>query len=96
MRETKVETYLRIRVERRGGTCEKFTSPGRVGVPDRQVNDRPGHIDFVETKRPKSEGGKLKSWQERDHARRRARGFRVFCLYTIEDVDHYMARMYGK
>jgi hypothetical protein len=96
MRETKVEKHLRISVERRGGTCEKFSSPGRRGVPDRQVNDRPGHIDFVETKRPKTEGGKLKSWQERDHARRRARGFRVFVLDTIEKVDDYMANYYGR
>lgn len=96
MRETTVETYLRVSVERRGGTCEKFVSPGRVGVPDRQVNDRPGHIDFVETKRPKGEGGRLKSWQERDHERRRARGFRVFCLYDIADVNDYMERFYGR
>jgi hypothetical protein len=93
MRETKVETYLRISVERRGGTCEKFSSPGRRGVPDRQVNDRPGRIDFVETKAP---GKKPKSWQERDHARRRARGFRVFVLDTIEKVDSYMLNCYGK
>ena len=93
MRETKVEKHLRVSVERRAGTCEKFTSPGRVGVPDRQINDRPGHIDFVETKRP---GGKAKSWQLRDHARRRARGFRVYILDTIELVDWYMRTQYGQ
>jgi hypothetical protein len=93
VRETKVEKHLRISVERRGGTCEKFTSPGRVGVPDRQINDRPGHIDFAETK---ATGKKPKPWQERDHARRRARGFRVFVLDTIAKVDHYMEHHYGK
>lgn len=93
MRETKVEKHLRVSVERRGGTCEKFTSPGRVGVPDRQVSDRPGRIDFIETKAP---NGVLKPWQKRDHERRRARGFRVYVLYTIEMVDWYMRTQYGK
>lgn len=92
MRERKVEKHLRISVERRGGTCEKFVSPGRRGVPDRQVSDRPGRIDFIETKAPDVEA---KPHQKRDHDRRRARGFRVYVLDTIEKVDWYMRTQYG-
>lgn len=93
MRENQVEKHLRVSVERLAGTCEKFVSPGRRFVPDRQVNDRPGHIDYVETKAPRK---KPSAGQLRDHARRRARGFRVFVLDTIEKVDHYMEHYYGK
>lgn len=92
MRETVVEAYLRTCVERRGGTCEKFVSPGLRGVPDRMVSDRPGRIDFIETKAPK---GRLAEHQKRDHARRRSRGFRVYTLYTKEMVDWYMRTQYG-
>lgn len=92
VRESKVEKHLRLAVERRGGTCEKFVSPGRRGVPDRIISDRRDHVIFVETKAPT---GKLKSWQERDHARRRARGFHVYTLYTIEQVDVFMMDFYG-
>lgn len=92
MREYSVEKYLRLSVERRGGTCEKFVSPGRVGVPDRQVSDRPGRIDYIETKAP---GKKPNPAQKRDHARRRARGFRVYVLDTKEKIDWYMRTQYG-
>jgi hypothetical protein len=92
MREIKVRDYLCQQVERRGGMFELFTSPGTRNVPDCQISDRPGRIDYVETKAPKK---KPRIGQLRDHARRRQRGFRVFVLDTHAKVDEYMERYYG-
>lgn len=87
MRESEVESHLRLSVEGAGGMCEKFVSPGRRGVPDRVASWPGGRVDWIETKAP---GGKLKSHQRRDHARRRALGQKVFVLGSIEAVDWYM------
>lgn len=102
MRESKIETALRLGVEALGGTCEKFTSPGKRGVPDRLVcwpidlemsAFRPAQrVEFVETKAPL---GRLESWQERDHERRLAMGFNVWVLWNLEEVERYL-RMRGK
>jgi hypothetical protein len=88
MKEIKVETYLVEQVELHGGTAEKFSSPGRIGVPDRICSWDLGCIEFVECKRPK--GGRLSKAQERDHERRRKLGARVFTLWTREEVDAYI------
>lgn len=50
MAESSIERYLRTRVERMGGLCWKWVSPGRVGVPDRIVMLKGGVIAFVELK----------------------------------------------
>lgn len=92
MKEIKVRDYLCKRVEERGGMFELFVSPGTRNVPDCQISDRPGRIDYVETKAPKK---KPRIGQLRDHDRRRARGFRVFVISTIEQVDEYMEKHYG-
>jgi hypothetical protein len=90
VREEKIEDYLVRRVEESGGMCEKFTSPGKRGVPDRIVTwPRSGwaQIHFIELK---TLGGKLKPWQERDHARRKALGCHVRVLWTRDMVDNYV------
>lgn len=100
MRETKVEKALVKGVEALGGMCEKFTTPGKVGPPDRLISWRMTTVgreravafgcygvEFVETKAP---DGVLKSWQERDHARRRAMGYRVHVLWNLFEVEHYL------
>lgn len=92
MREIKVRDYLCQQVERRGGMFDLFQTPGTRHAPDCQVSDRPGRIDYIETKAPKK---KPRIGQVRDHARRRARGFRVYVLDTIEKVDWYMETQYG-
>lgn len=89
MKEIKVEEYLRDQVEKHGGLCEKFSSPGRIGVPDRICSWDLGCIDFVECKKPK--GGKLSVAQAKDHERRRKLGHRVLTLWTREEVDTYIA-----
>lgn len=49
--EREVEEYLVKQVEKLGGLCWKFTSPGTIGVPDRVVIFN-GQTHFVETKKP--------------------------------------------
>ncbi len=97
MRESKIETALRKGVEALGGTCEKFVSPGRVGVPDRLIcwpAKKYGDpvVEFVETKAP---DGDIESWQERDHVRRREMGFQVWVIWNMEQVETYL-RSRGK
>lgn len=87
-----VQDYLFEQVELHGGMCEHFTSPGKVGVPDCIVTWPAfsfARIHFVETK---TIGGKLESWQERDHARRRKLGCIVFVLWTKRQVEDYVER----
>lgn len=90
--ETSIENYLVASVELFGGMCEKFTSPGKKGVPDRIVTwPAPGfaRVHFVELKAPL---GRLDPWQERDHDRRRKLNCHVFVLYTEKQVDDYVQR----
>lgn len=102
MRESKIEQYLRREVERRGGRCLKFVSPGRRGVPDRIVQwperlwdpvsaglVRLARTHYVETKRP---GGRLSPHQRREHAWLHRHGFPVLVLDTITKVDNYIRR----
>lgn len=85
MKEKVVEAYLVRELERRGGTCEKFTSPARAAVPDRICSMQRGKVFFVEVKRP---GENATPAQRRDHVRRAARGFQVFLIDTKEGVDY--------
>ncbi len=89
-KEENIENYLVRRVEESGGMCEKFVSPGRRGVPDRIVTWRRhgfAQIHFIELK---TLGGKLKPWQEADHARRRRFNCFVRVLWTKQMVDEYV------
>lgn len=87
-----VQHYLFERVEQCGGLCEHFSSPGKRGVPDCIVT-WPAYgfarIHFIETK---TIGGKLESWQARDHERRRKLCCHVFVLWTKTQVDEYIRR----
>ncbi len=90
--ERVIESYFKEQVEKNGGMCEKFVSPGTKGVPDRIVTwPAPGfsRIHFVELKAPL---GKLDPCQVRDHARRKRLGCHVFVLYTKRQVDDYIER----
>lgn len=87
MIENDVERYLRLRCREAGAECEKFVSPGKVGVPDRIVTWWLGRIDFIETKRPK---GPYRSSQDRDHRRRINRGCSVYRIDSKEKVDLYI------
>ena len=87
MRESTIEKRLKRGIEALGGLCEKFTSPGRRSVPDRLVSLPGGRIVFVELKAPKKEPTAL---QAKDHARRRALGFDVRVINTVEKVDEFL------
>lgn len=87
MRESTIEKRLKRGVEALGGLCEKFTSPGRRSVPDRLVSLPGGRIVFVELKAPKKGPTPL---QAKDHARRRALGFDVRVIDTVEKVDEFL------
>ena len=84
MLEKKIELALLARVKTLNGTCEKFVSPGRRGVPDRIVTLPGGRIIFVELK---SLNGRLSQSQIRDHKRRIQMGCDVRVINNIEDIN---------
>lgn len=81
--ERDVEKALVKRVKELGGTCEKFTSPGRRSVPDRLITMPGGWIIFVELKAPEKEPTEN---QAKDHARRRELGCDVRVIDNLEDA----------
>jgi hypothetical protein len=81
--ERDVEKALVKRVKELGGTCEKFTSPGRRSVPDRLITMPGGWIIFVELKAP---GKEPTENQAKDHARRRELGCDVRVIDNLEDA----------
>jgi hypothetical protein len=84
--ERDIERALVRRVTALGGTCEKFTSPGRRSVPDRLITMPGGRIIFVELKAP---GKKPTEQQGRDHARRRALGCDVRVIDTMGGANAF-------
>jgi hypothetical protein len=103
MRESKIESYLRTEIAKLGGWMEKHTSPGTKGPPDNIVMWpdkhleppeapisawRMSYVEFIETKAP---DGKLEVLQRRDHKRRRAMGFLVHVIWTLDGAEAYLA-----
>ena len=82
--EITVEDYGTREFERAGGTHEKFKTPGRRNVPDRLCSLLWNEAFFIEYKKPKK---RPRIGQLRDHARRRARGFKVFVVDSKAQVD---------
>lgn len=68
--EKEDEKYLRDCVEKRGGLCYKFVSPGNKGVPDRIVITPSGRVCFVEMKSSSGTSSKLQLWQIAELKRR--------------------------
>lgn len=88
-REISIEGYLKQEVERHGGQCWKFVSPGRNGVPDRIVF-LPNHgCIFVELKAP---GRKLRKLQEYVHDLIKSFNCKIETLSTKEQVDDFIQR----
>ena len=83
MLESKIEAAFVKRVKELGGVAEKYTSPGSRAVPDRLVMFPGGKILFVELKAP---GKKPTPLQLRDHEKRRALGFTVLVIDSLEAV----------
>lgn len=89
--EKTVEAYLRNKIEKLGGICYKFVSPGRVAVPDR-ICVLPGLIAFVECKGP---GGKVNKKQHRELQRLADLKMNVFVVTTKAEVDALIERLKG-
>jgi hypothetical protein len=91
MREIKVEEYLLAKVEGPiGGLCEKHTTPGRRGPPDRLVTFPDGVLKLVELK---TIGGELSPPQVRDHKRRARCNCKVPVLWTRQQVAQWLIEM---
>ena len=82
IRESTVERYLVVEVERCGGMALKWN--GRVGVPDRVCLLPGGQVIFVEVKRP---SGRLSKMQIHIHGKMRKLDMDVRVVWSKEDVD---------
>jgi hypothetical protein len=87
--ESAIEKYLKRCVEKLGGLCWKFVSPGTDGVPDRIVLLN-GRVIFVELKRP---GETPRPLQLKRHAQLRRLGFEVAVLNSIPAVDLFIGEL---
>lgn len=83
-KEKTVEKYLKQMVEKTGGRCLKFVSPGNRFVPDRICLLPEGHIFFIECKSPT---GKLTSGQIRELDRLNKNGHLGIVISSKEEVD---------
>ena len=77
MREKVIEQKLVKTVQKMGGLCPKFVSPGLDGMPDRLVLLPSGRLIFVEVKAP---GKKPRPLQRLRHDQLRSLGFMVCTL----------------
>jgi len=82
--EKEIESYLKKEIERRGGLCLKFVSPGVTGVPDRVCVLPGGRVVFVEIK---SADGELSPRQEYVIRQIRKRGHDVRVVVGKLGVD---------
>ncbi len=87
MSEKQLEERLKIKVERLGGLCFKWTSPGRRGVPDRICILPAGRTIFVEMKAP---DGKLGPLQRKRLEELRSLGHEAYVLHTKQKVDDFI------
>lgn len=87
MEESKIEKYLKKKIELLNGKAYKFVSPGISGVPDRIVLLPHGRIVFVELKAP---GKKLRKLQEIRFKELRNLGFRCEMIDSIEAVNEFV------
>lgn len=86
MQESEIENKLREVVEKMGGVCFKFVSPGNRGVPDRIAIYPGGKIHFIELK---TKVGRLSALQKTQISRLRDLETEVFVIYGIDGVKEY-------
>ena len=88
MLESAIEKRLKKAIEKRGGLCLKFTSPGCSGVPDRIIVLPDGRLYFVELKQKSK---RLEPLQQRWKQRLEVRGQKV---YRVDDVEEFINAIY--
>ena len=93
MREREIERRLKNEVEKAGGLCLKFTSPGFDGVPDRIILFPKGKITFIELKAP---GEKPRPLQTARIEKLRDYGFRVEVIDSKEGIGELVMEMKGE
>ena len=87
--ESTIENYLVRQVERLGGMCFKWVSPGNAGVPDRIVLiDR--QVCFVELKAP---GKKPRPLQDYVLGKLSDAGYQTCVIDSKEEVDDLLDLM---
>ncbi len=91
IRESVVEAHLCAAVRDLGGLCIKLKDPARRGAPDRLVIAPWRGVYFVELKRPR--GGRLGDHQKRYHRDLSDLGQAVESLWSIAEVDNFIARI---
>lgn len=87
MREARIESKLKVEIERRGGLSLKFVSPGWAGAPDRLVLMPGGRLWFVELKAP---GKRPRLLQEKRIAELMGRGFRVRVISSLGELEEFL------
>ena len=89
--ENEVESYLRRKVEKKGGMCVKFLPDFARGFPDRIVVLPRGVLVWVETKRPL--GGRVSPSQLLAHEQLRRLGQSVEVVWTKGEADALLERL---
>lgn len=91
MREADLEKRIKQRIEKTGGLCLKFTSPGFTGVPDRIALLPGGRCLFIEVKRPGAKDG-MSPRQKRVACLLKGLGFDVIRASALQDVEEALAQ----
>jgi len=84
--EREIESFLRESINKIGGRCLKWVSPGTAGVPDRIVLYN-GKVYFIEVKRP---GGTLSKLQQQFGNYLVTNGFNYYIIMSKYDVEFFI------
>lgn len=92
MLEARIEYRLKKEIEKLGGKCYKWRSPGNIGVPDRIVLMPNGKVFFIELKTVYK---KPRPVQIKQMNALRELGFNVMVLDSIEEVQAFLDGVKG-
>lgn len=90
MKESTIEKKLKQEVEKLGGLCFKWISPGCTGVPDRIVIWPNGKVDFVELKNETGLLAKRQKFIANELKKRKANWFLI--TNTLELLDYLSSK----